>query len=258
MLLFSVGCETVITDVEVPKIDKKLVFYGGYSNLDMGNTVSLTYSKPVFESTPSSEYEPERNATIYVLGSQDTLHHIYNFIDDEGYQHTSYDFVPGEAYRLEVSTQTGEKISAMEYMPDSVSNFTYQVEHLTGEFVDGMNVKMEFDDDPNQDNFYRFEVFFISSQQEMIKSFVEGEYFDDSNAKDGKLKHSVDAFLWDKNSNQDVFIIISQINKSHYDYGKRLIDYVPNNPFSEPSPLPNNIENGLGLFSLSNAKMIKL
>ena len=55
-----------------------------------------------------------------------------------------------------------------------------------------------------------------------------------------------------------IYMVISSITEDYYNYGKSLNNYDPQNPFSEPTLLPSNMEGGLGMFALSSGVVIQI
>jgi hypothetical protein len=256
-ILFLTACDTVLTGVEVPQIDKKMVFYGGYSNLQLNRTVDLTYSKPIFDQPKSGKFEYVQGASIQLVGNGDTLNHWFNANEENYRQENNFKPVPGVTYFLSVTTPDGAAITSHEIMPDSITGLTYSFDTLVSDFSNQINMNFEIDDNPNMANFYRIEVFKLGGGVDTIHLYSEKEYYTDQRAENGKLKGRFQFYPWDFHNTDEVLIVFSHINESHYQYGSRLRNYAPDNPFGEPEPLPNNVTGGLGLFSLSNSILIK-
>jgi len=257
--LVLAGCQTVLTDVEVPEIETKIVFFGNYTNLKLTNDVSATYSKPILNSSSSAGFETVKDLTIKVTGNGTELNHFYDPLIDAYTYPLPMDFIPGKDYKLLITNSDGTEITAQEQMPAAISNFTHTYKLQTNEFEDILEFEFEMDDNENDTNYYRIEVF-ATLEKDTLNLYTDFDYFDDRRAENGKIKGKFTTYFWSEGlgENTEYYVVVSHINKSHYIFGKALEDYNPDNPFSEPVPLPNNIEGGLGLFSLSNSHMVKL
>jgi len=144
-------------------------------------------------------------------------------------------------------------------MPDPVGTYLLDLDSFDRDFQVEYRGAITIDDNPSVAQYYRIEVFSVYGN-EPIRSLYEGEYFSDEDAVDGRIRSKFSAYSWDdeNGSRPRVVFVLSSITEDHYRYGKVLETYEPNNPFSEPTPLPNNIEGGLGIFSISNSEILEL
>lgn len=255
VLLF--GCQTVLEDVAVPAAEVKAVVFHSPSNL-RADQLNLTKSKPVLNSSQNGEFENIIDATIVLSGNGNEVGYLHSY---PGYilNNRNYEFISGIEYTLNVITPQNGTLTSSVTMPDSITDYTLEVDSIDQEWQVQYNGRLSIPDNPNKEEYFRVEAFsaYNNQPQEM---WVEGEYFSDENVLDGMINTRFTTYSWDSEDQKrpKVYLVISAITKDHYEYGKALYNYDPQNPFSEPSPLPNNIEGGLGLFTLSNSRVIDL
>ena len=253
------GCQTVIDDVAIPAAEVKAVVFQSIDNFGVGNNqLSLTKSKPVLNSSNNADFEKIEDATITLFGNGVEAGYVYQ---NPGYVINDRDFniEAGVEYTLDISTPQNGTLTSTVTMPDSIAEYTLEVDTIDQDWQVQYIGRLSIPDNPDKDEYFRVEAFstYDFQPQEM---WVEGEYFSDENAIDGFIKSRFTTYSWDDKDGErpKVSLIISAITKDHYEYGKALYNYDPQNPFSEPSPLPGNIEGGLGIFTLSNSRVVEL
>jgi hypothetical protein len=258
-LIALFGCQTVLDDVAVPQAEVKAVVFYSANNLGgLGNQLSLTKSIPVLNNSHSGDFDPILNADIALTGNGKQVDFIYAY---PGYirNNRGFSFSTGMEYTLDIITPENGTISSTVIMPDSIENYTLEIDSVVQDFQIEYTGRLSIPDNPNLGEYYRIEAF---SRYNGVRSrmYVDGEYFSDENTSNGDVnaRFTTYSYEYKEGDRHEVYIIISSITKEHYDYGKALENYDPENPFSEPSPLPNNIEGGLGLFTLSNSKLIQI
>ena len=257
--VFAAGCQTVL-DVEVPTIDEKPVLYASFNSMSLFHTISLTKSKPLINNSTSSEFEDIKDAKVEIVGNGKTYNFTYT---QDGYQNTQpFDLTPGETYTLTAKLANGELLTAQQKMLSAPANLSVLIDSSESDWGNQYDLEMKWNDNTNEVNFYRVEAFSIY-ENDTNQVFIPQEFFDDTKANNGvfQLKTELFAFVFDDKGQTDdysVFVVVSQITEDHYNYGIALQDYNPTNPFSEPKPLPKNVEGGLGMFTLSGARMVKI
>lgn len=254
------GCQTVLDDVAVPQAEVKAVVFFSASNLDTTEfTFDLTKSKPVLNSSQSGNYEPLEDAQITLTGGGFDANFFYDSNSENYLMFTGSRFEPGIDYILSIKTPQNGALSSTVNMPYPIENYTLEIDSVVQDFQIEYTGRLSIPDNPNLEEYYRIEAF---SRYNGVDSrmYVDGEYFSDENTSNGDVNNRFTTYSYEykEGYRHEVYIIISSITKEHYNYGKALENYDPENPFSEPSPLPNNIEGGLGLFTLSNSKLIQI
>lgn len=258
------GCQTVLEDVAVPAAEvKAVVFFSTMNSLDSSSTrnfsyLDLTKSKPVLNSSPSADFDPIEDAQIKLTGNGFEAGFEYD-ANRKKYLMFGPKFKSGEAYTLQITTPENGTLTSSVTMPDSITDYTLEVDSIDQEWQVQYNGRLSIPDNPSKEEYFRVEAFSTYNNQPS-EMWVEGQYFSDENAVNGMINTRFTTYSWDDEDRErpQVYLIISAITKDHYEYGKALENYDPQNPFSEPSPLPSNINGGLGLFTLSNSRVVDL
>ena len=258
MALWCMGCETVLTNVEVPRIDKKVVVYANYQSMTGFDYVDITYNKPLYEGNQNAEFEPVTDAEVILSSDLKYIPHSYNPDTKTYVNDLPLLLTPGDVYTLSVTTKDRKTLTAQETVPNTFDKFTYLLREVESEFFLNYQLDFEIEDVREDTGYYRIEVFGVD-KGDTIELVTSQEYFTSANTENNLIKGQTNIFYWNEGGGSiEFFALVSTINKSHYDYKIALWDYDPQNPFSEPTKLPHNIEGGLGNFSLSNTRYYKL
>jgi hypothetical protein len=255
----AVSCQTVL-DVEVPSIPEKPVLFASLSNIELWNEIQLTKSRPLVNNSPSDKFETIPDVQVELIGNGKTFEYFYS---GNAYYNTSIlDLVGGETYLLQATLADGSVLSAQQKMPKAPENFQMTMDSTESDWGMQFNLDVNWNDDENTINYYRIEAY-SEVDNNIQKIFIPQEYFDDTKAKNGTFQQKTEifAFVFDDNGPREdynLFLVISEITEEHYKYGIALENYNPNNPFSEPKPLPTNVEGGLGMFTLSGSKVVNI
>jgi len=253
----AVSCQTVL-DVEVPSIPEKPVLFASLNSSGQYHKLQLTKSRPLVNNSPSDKFEAITNAKVELIGNGNT--YSFYYFEDEYHNSLPFDLVAGETYVLQATLIDGSVLSAQQKMPKAPENFQMTMDSTKSDWGMQFNLDVNWNDDENAINYYRIEAY-SEVDNNIRKVFIPQEYFDDSKAKNGifQQKTEIFAFVFDDNGPREdynLFLVISEITEDHYNYGIALENYNPNNPFSEPKPLPKNVEGGLGMFTLSGSRII--
>jgi hypothetical protein len=259
-LLIFASCESMITDVEVPEQDSKLVI-GCY--LQPGDTmieVNVNRSFPLYESSQFMQPEIE-NATVVISSSQGSITvpwdpAYYNYRIST----SSFPILAGTSYSIEVSAPGFETVTGSTNVPgaantqvifqgwDSAWSPTY------AEYVN--RYRFEVTDAVGTPSYYRAILSSVTGDSLMVYGFnadqTKGkEYFTD---EDGDLsKFNFEFQLSTQFTHMENFsakFILLTVDEAYYNYNKSLVTAVNNsgNPFSEPALVYGNINKGLGIF----------
>lgn len=253
------GCQTVLEDVAVPAAEvKAVVFYSAGNFSGFSNSLVLTKSKPVLNSNSNGDFETINNAVITLDGGGESIPMLQSG-SNYWARVRELNFDAGTEYTLNIETPENGTITSTVTMPDSIENFTLEIDSIDQDFQVVYTGRFSISDDLIVDEYFRVEAFarYSGSDEHM---YVETEYFSDENATNGNVNIRFTTYAWDDElgDRPEVYIILSAISQDHYKYGKALESYNPENPFAEPSPLPNNVEGGLGIFTLSNSRVIRI
>ena len=262
--LLLLSCETVV-EVELPEHEPKLVINAVF-NPDSLITVDISASRSAFSSDVHAAVE---NATVSLYGEEKHLLDL-QYIGNGLYQ---ADQKPraGQYYELKVSAPGYPAASAVSYVP--AAPLIKNVRAGTGpEYNDwqGPTVIASFtlEDAPEQENFYYLRVFspdstysgitynrnvpILSSAPIEHEFSMETRLFFSDKLFNGQLLH---LRLNLENSPQQLsYVQVAHITKEYYHYVRMLEKQSYNDNINlVPTPVPNNIVNGMGLFGGYNA-----
>lgn len=258
-LFILASCEKEVTDVKIPGGKPKLVLGCFLSAEDSLITVSLTKSAPIFtqKSTSSSNFVDKASVTI-----SDGLNSV--IIPDKGYGNYQlnsklFPILEGKEYTVSASAAGYDKVSGK---CNSIPNFiSYASAIATGTFNSNNNsIAVTWQDVPNQKNYYFIDVYarlvndsitLNDSIHRYISYSTSTTYKDDG--KDGQKIETIiklDKTYLEKNYKFKGYLIrVLNMDYNYYMYSESLDNYNhnPSNPFSEPSFVYTNIDNGLGV-----------
>jgi hypothetical protein len=255
------GCQSIVENVPLPETEVKAVAFGYFDNLNLANkqNISLTKSKPVFYSanSRSSDYESIQDAEITITGNGENYEFDYEALEEEYEPSQVVNLQSGLEYTLTVNSPEFGVLKSTQTMPQPVGGFTIKIDSTVKEYEIDFRVAIDLDEPLNP--YYRMEVF--SENLSMLEAeaiYVDREYFKLS----GSEKQLSTSFTeYSKSFGGDktyIYLVISSITEDHYNYGRLLKDYNPQNPFGEPTLLPSNLEGGLGIFALSSGVVIQI
>ena len=292
ILTFTISsCHETIVDLEVGGETPKLVI-GGLINTDSAVVVKVTRTVHVLETDVEygvtnasiSLFENERLSTEFLFdtgGTDAEIDDIYvsmnQFVPSEG--NTYSILVEADGYLpARASTNIPAKVPVLDFEVDST---LVQV----GEFLNGVNASITFQDPPGVENFYsiviREEFRMYNAYDEFGEPIEEDGFTEENIAKallprldnkveyDGKanfefeviylsdiafdgLAYTYDFLMHAPNEEGKLTVYLNHITEDHYQYGTtsqlQLLE-ATENPFSQPVQVFTNIQNGLGIFS---------
>lgn len=250
----------------------------------------ISRSKSVLD---SSNFEIIENAEVNLVGSDGT-DISYLLYEDSGYyfpenvgtpelsrlsvnDNTEYKLtvdVPGEELVTAIcNTRTFGKLeSAKVELNDITADVNYTLDRL----------KLEINDPPGK-NYYYLRTFYkikeIGSDGEVYTRQQQGYIYNINSALDGEAKLFTDELFdgtsitlefWSEryigNNSEEaidpetIFINLWALTEEEYEFREsiRRNNEARDNPFAEPSVVFNNIENGIGIFSLSKAQITEI
>ena len=122
-------------------------------------------------------------------------------------------------------------------------------------FGDDLLLEFEIHDNPNEKNYYRMVYFEERINWQNDTSYVRDEYvwkdyftakiFDDKNKQGEVIK--IKATVRDIKSETNFRMMLLSVDEHYYKYHDKINNYEYGGPFSEPTILYSNIENGLGV-----------
>jgi len=229
-ILSSTSCEKVIT-VELNEADQKIVVDAIVSNDSAQNYVKLSKSGGFYQ---TNDFEAITGATVTI---EEVGGATYTLTETTPGYYTDPTLI-GQLqtyYNLTVTT-TDQTVTGTTYVPDTTQLDSLSYFWNTGGFGDpGWFVLMNWTDDGNEENYYRF------------KTIVNGEHNDGINGLDDDLINGIttqyplfDVELEDYDTLEVEFI---EIDRTTYDYLRILSEIASGANAS--SAAPGNPENNL-------------
>lgn len=249
-----VSCQTAVTNVEIPAIDEKVVVFGSASNYRNWTTIQVSKSEPLLNNNTNGEFEALVDAVVVLQGpnGNDTFEYVpfQNLFINK----SPLDFIPGEVYNLSVKAPNFDEAIATTTMPLAPTNVDVEIDSIQGEWEVEYRLELTFDDDDSKEDFYRIEGV-VDEFGDTISLYTFPYVFNDKLENRGRLTLNTVFYNW---TGKSPIILLSAISEEEYKYEKALEGYEPGNPFAEPSPLPNNVSPGLGMFTLKNTQIVIL
>ncbi|NTW23942.1 MAG: DUF4249 domain-containing protein [Lentimicrobium sp.] len=265
MLILS-GCDSMISDVEVPDSDPKLVVTGFLSPADDTISIVVSKSRPLYEPTQGGEnpFPVVNNAIVIISDGINSITLPFNPLNG-AYQTLSEGFPiqPGSNYSLSVTTPDGYNATADCTIPEGIAP---DIE-ITG--IDTINeygtvskrVSFRFRDLPGQGQFYRIAAGTFYGEDYSYTYFNEtgferGEPFvSDKNREEEYFLFKTWDIYEDNSPGNTLYVSISITDQNYFNYHKSVNSFEGDNPFSEPTPVFSNITGGLGIFAGLNGKI---
>lgn len=265
MMLFN-GCENMISDVDVPESQKKMVVFSVISPQYESIKVKVTYSRPLFNQPPTQQGEgfnaPVHGAMVRISDGTKTVIIPYD-AESEKYilSAENYPIQPGKTYLLEVEAPNGDKVTSSCTVPDQ----TPPNLELVSLIKDSSNMYMgerayianlRFKDIPGSAQFY--DVMVMGEYYDTLYNitniyqvyFTRNERLSTDNNKDGEwFNYTTSPTYFPANCIGRLVASVSITDESYYTYHKSLWSFEGENPFQEPEPVFTNINGGLGVFA---------
>lgn len=264
LLILALSC-TKELEVDIPNNDPKLVVHCFISPQQDTLKAYVSKSRPVGEygSTENLNWwhraDIVENAVVVISNSvgesktaqfvtEDTEYSIdkyYQIITD------GFSIQEGETYKLSVSAPGFQSVWASVAVPLAYDvNMKFKgIKHIDNEFNNVFLYSFDFTDLAGAENFYSASAYSVvdgwEGNQYMYNTAID-EYFSDANF-DGKDIGIQFVSYYDIDTTHKVVVRLYHIDKHYFTYS-RSVDNYDEMPFSEPTPIYSNVENGLGCF----------
>ncbi|HEY6162386.1 MAG TPA: DUF4249 domain-containing protein [Bacteroidia bacterium] len=259
--------------LDLPVKDPKLVLDCFISPQDTLIRAWVSESVPVFgvnQNQSTGGFIP--NATVVI---SDGVNSQTLFFDSQ-YQYykvsaSVFPIVGGRTYYMTVSTPDGKSCSAQTTVPATantsltatVANYSYSV--AGNGFERKCNINYSFTDTPGEGDYYRVHLeeaqyYPLVPQYDSLYNDLYVMAFETDEKKDGtSFTYTAtydevvnDTVNFNYSKTKTVHLNLLHVNHDYYDYHYRLLNYSPQNPFSEPTIFHSNVNNGYGCFGAYN------
>lgn len=258
--LLLASCQTIVDNVDLPEIEIKPVVHFRYDGAINTYDCSLTKSNPIFGER-RSDFDVIDDAIVSItgLGRTDTVMFIEGI--DKYNDESNLDFIDGELYELHITLPDGAQIYAQSEYPVRPQNIDVVVDSFKRDFETVYRIRASWDDIPGIQEYYMLEfyqVYNFDGKKDTISSYVAQVSSGDDAGTRFSQQHEAYAFTEPGSSiSVDMFVVLSGITKKEYDYLRFLERYEPENPFTEPTTIPSNVQGALGMFTLKNSRIYK-
>jgi hypothetical protein len=263
-MIFSSACKTDVENVNYPVFQQKLVITSFISPSD-----SMSY----FNIASNLKVYGELNSEEAISGLSGSISDGVNEVAPDTFKTglkincEKMQIRYGRTYTLRISGDGGFSTSADCTVPDkmnfSVKADTFSIKDNNEWSMEGrrIDVKLTLKDIPGVKNYYRIigKGILYSTDTHTNKHYKSMDYvqFDNNlftdEGMDGKeiirnTNYGINYFF--ANDSAFFMIYIYNTDKSYYLFHKSVSDYNSSaNPFTEPTPVFNNITGGLGIFA---------
>ncbi len=259
VLLISMvsSCEKEATDVKIPKANKELVMFSFLSPENKDIEVSLEYSNPIF--APYSNSSIETNATVTIEGSDGTKDTI-PFDNNNGkyiLSQNKYPIKGGISYTVTAKTNNNMVSGSTTVPANNIQIESISYKQLSNNYTENgpyYSYNCVFKDLPNTKNYYRITpetiVWYPSELRDTSYSLVGNRLFNNQNQKEEQYNLTFEDYNYNTSSDKlavKFHLLLTDIH--YYEYHIRRLEYVGDDPFSEPTPQYSNTSNGFGVIA---------
>lgn len=273
MAVFS-SCETVI-EIDIPDQETKLTFNGFIGEGDTLNIFRLTKSKSVVEGSTTS-FEPVMDGEIILYENEmavETLHH--EIIYQTGDYPSRFSYHSGNTYKISAAGAGLAPVTATTVCPGAVPPVitAFNPEAYTDDYGNKLGeLKFIINDPELSENYYELQLTTVQSgmQNGLIYfnatdpalniqqpfnigggfSGVAHTLFDDKLFNGESRSFTLVIASYMMNIEDGIVVKLSSTDRSFFLYTQSLMlqQQAEGNPFAEPAPVFNNIENGYGIW----------
>lgn len=256
LFLLTVACEKIVTNVDLPDYEAKLVVQCFLSPENENIEVFVSESVPIFSTTQPGSTNSIINATVRLEGPGQNMILPFSEVKQRYIlPASSFSVVGGETYRLYVSVPDGRQVKGSTTVPLALSQNLEitELEELPGGYGE-YKLAMRMQDMPGEGNFYR-----VTAYQVFEDAFIGGStytwelYFDKGETL--VSDQGRDSYTFTYRSTfycpdcKELQALLLTTDEAYYRYHKSVYGFNGDDPFSEPVIVYSNIEGGLGVFS---------
>jgi len=267
VILSLTSCEDYV-DIEIPQQEKKLVAYSFISPQDSLIKVFLGNSFPLFANSSNPEFEMIlNNATVRINDgiNEITLPFNYQTFSYE-YPTEDYPIVAGKTYYLTIEVLGYKTITAQTTVPADTPYFhsadLVLIEQPVGSGFEPENryvLDLKWYDFAGTTNFYSINIFSVYNEYTNRDAYYHYTDVDVDGSLMIKRAETYTYHFSEVGSTDPSFrVYLLNVNKDYYIYHRSIENISYGDPFSEPTLIYTNIENGLGCFAAFNGSSISV
>lgn len=296
-VLSVVSCDedrfTAVKKIEFPEHTPVLAVtshLGAPSSNPDNTLIPQAFISPSKGILDNNEFELIDDATVKLMKDGNLFYELeYQESDGNYYYYGPTMEITGGTYTLEVDAPGYDPVKATQTLPSKpeVVSATYDFETVPYDFYSDLYdlFKIKIQDDPDQENYYAFDVHFEVKNTTFNQVYLRHAYDiesddplfegDDYNGQLGAILPDISfngnsydvrlllqsRFITDTDEEiQAVIVDVKSVTKDYYIYERsiELSNDAQDNPFAEPVLVHTNMENGLGIFSLENSTRYRI
>lgn len=261
--VFQTSCETE-ADIPIPQQDPKLVLSAFLQPGAEFQMASLYMSDPIFDGSNIDFTSMIQNAEITITDGTKKVKFNYDF------NVFSY-VIPKDSLTIEYNKEytvtakyDGKEVSST---IKTISNIPIQLsdvkfDSLIEEDPFGYSTKTYFGyakwvDPPEEKNYYCIEMFALvkningDSSRISLSDFYSNLYLSDEGKNGASMTATIEAYQYNSEFQENGYVgyelLVTKVDEQYYKYFKSLQNYGGDDPFSEPSLIYTNVNNGLGI-----------
>lgn len=266
ILITLTSCERLVDNVEVPRIPPQLVMYSFLSPEDSIIKVEVSMSTPLFENVTNrfGNINYITNAQVSIQSNTGRSASFPAF-DDEAFAYilsaNAYPIIQGETYRITVQHQGktvwGETTIPATAVPiQEVSHIQLLQNTSTIGNTPSFKIRTIWNDPANENNYYRVVVNTVLSwqiepgkpEEEFIFDICNANMYDDQRKNGQQMISVCDEYNYRSPGDTGNYrVLLLTTDKPYYEYHTRRLNYVGEDPFSEPTIMYHNVNGGLGV-----------
>jgi hypothetical protein len=249
------SCEKDATDVDIPKVNKELVMFSFLSPEEKDIEVSLEYSTPIF--APQSYSSVETDAIVTITGSDGTIDTIPfdNFARKYILSQSIFPIKGGLSYTITAKTNNTSVSGTTTVPTNTIQTVKLSYKQLSNNYTENgpyYSYNCVFKDVSNSKNYYRVtpetKIWFPSEFRDTMYSIVGNRLFNNQNQKGEEYNLTFEDNNYNTSSDKmSVKFHLMLTDVHYYEYHIRRLEYVGDDPFSEPTPQYSNNSNGFGV-----------
>lgn len=261
--IFQTSCETD-ADIPIPQQDPKLVLSAFLEPGAERQFAKLYMSDPIFDGSNIDFTSMIENADIYITDGVKKVKFIYDF------NYFAY-VIPKDSLTIEYNK---EYTLSAKYEGKEVSSTIKTISNIPIQFSDvkfdslieedpfGYSTKTYFGyakwvDPPEEKNYYCIEMYALvkningDSSRISLSDFYSNLYISDEGRNGSSITATLEAYQYSSEIVSPGYVgyelLVTKIDEDYYKYFKSLQNYGGDDPFSEPSLIYSNVNNGLGI-----------
>jgi hypothetical protein len=258
-----VACETD-ADIEIPAQDPKLVVSAFLNPGAEFQYLKVYMSDPIFDGSTIDNTVMINNATVTISDGVQTVSFGYDFnVDSYVLPRTTLNIEYDKEYTVKVSydgktaNSTIKTVSNTPLLLNEVRIDSLIEEDPFSGSITTYYGYVKWQDPPNEKNYYCLELYGLvkningDTSRISLSDFYSNIYLTDDGKNGSLMNASIEAFLFAQEGNESDYIgyelMLTKTDEHYYKYFKSLQNYGGDDPFSEPSLIYTNVNNGLGL-----------